>query len=81
MKKPTTYPLRLPRSIKAAVVRMAKQEGTSVNQFVVMAVAEKLAALETATFFADRRRRADFEAFDRIMNRAGGESPRAGDEV
>ena len=81
MKKPATYPLRLPRSIRAAVARIAKQEGTSVNQFVVMAVAEKLAALETATFFADRRRRADFEAFDRIMNRTGGEPPRAGDEV
>lgn len=40
MKKPTTYPLRLPRSIKAGVARIAKQEGTSVNQFVVMAVAE-----------------------------------------
>jgi hypothetical protein len=80
MKKAATYPLRLPRSIKEAVARIAKREGTSVNQFVVMAVAEKLAALETATFFADRRRRADFEAFDRIMNRAGGESPRPEDE-
>jgi hypothetical protein len=81
MKKPATYPLRLPRSIKAAVARVAKQDGTSVNQFVVMAVAEKLAALETATFFADRRRRANFKEFDRIMNRAGGEPPREGDEV
>ena len=36
---------------------------------------------ETAAFFAKRRKRADFEAFDRIMNRAGGEPPRLGDEV
>lgn len=36
---------------------------------------------ETVAFFAERRRRADFAAFDRIMNRAGGEPPRAGDEV
>ena len=81
MTKSATYPLRLPRSIKEAVARIAKQDGTSINQFVVMAVAEKLAALETAAFFADRRRRADFLAFDRIMSRPGGEPPREGDEI
>ena len=51
MKPITTYPLRLPHSIKAAVVRLAKEDGTSINQFVVTAVAEKIAALETASFF------------------------------
>jgi uncharacterized protein (DUF1778 family) len=81
MKQVTTYPLRLPRSIKEAVARIAKQDGTSINQFVVTAVAEKLSALETAAFFADRRKRADFAAFKRIMNRKGGELPRPGDEV
>jgi uncharacterized protein (DUF1778 family) len=81
MTKSTTYSLRLPRSIKEAVARIAKQDGTSINQFVVMAVAEKLAALETASFFADCRRRADFTAFDRIMSRTGGEPPREGDEI
>jgi len=36
---------------------------------------------DTATFFAERRGRADMKAFDRIMNRAGGEPPRPEDEV
>jgi hypothetical protein len=76
-----TYPLRLPRSIKEAVARIAKREGTSINQFVVTAVAEKLSALETAAFFEERRRRADLKAFKRIMTRQGGEPPRPGDEV
>ena len=40
-----TYPLRLPRSIRAAVEQYSKQDGTSINQFVNTAVAEKLAAL------------------------------------
>jgi hypothetical protein len=35
---------------------------------------------ETDQFFEDRRSRADFEAFDRIMQRPGGESPVPGDE-
>lgn len=80
MKKPhSTYPLRLPLSVKAEVERRAKADGISVNQFVATAVAEKLAAMNTAAFFAERRERADFAAFDRIMVRAGGEPPRPDD--
>ena len=46
MKTQSTYPLRLPRSIKAEVERRAKEDGISINQFVATAVAEKLARLE-----------------------------------
>jgi len=75
-----TYPLRLPRSVKAAVEKLAKAEGISVNQFVATAVAEKLATMSTAAYFAERRGRADLAAFKRIMKRKGGEPPRPGDE-
>jgi hypothetical protein len=44
-------------------------------------VAEKLAAMNTAAFFAQRRERADFEAFDRILQRQGGEPPRPDDVI
>ena len=77
----TTYPLRLPRSLKKAVERLSKQEGTSINQFVATAVAEKVSALETAHFFEDRKARADFKAFDKIMKRRCGERPRKDDEI
>jgi hypothetical protein len=81
MKSPSTYPLRLPRSVKAEVERRAKQDGVSINQFVATAVAEKLAAMSTAEFFAERRERADFPAFDRLMRRKGGEPPRPDDSI
>jgi hypothetical protein len=80
MTETTTYPLRLPRSLKKAVERLSREEGTSINQFVAMAVAEKVSALETARFFADRKARADFKAFDKILTRRRGERPREGDE-
>jgi hypothetical protein len=51
MSETKTYPLRLPRSLKDAVERISKEEGTSINQFVAMAVAEKVSAFETAVFF------------------------------
>jgi len=75
------FPLRLPRSVKAEVERRAKKDGVSVNQFVAVAVAEKLAVMNTGEFFAERRNRADFSAFDRILRRKTGEKPREGDEV
>jgi hypothetical protein len=81
MTKLSTYPLRLPRSIKAEVEKRAKADGTSINQFVATAVAEKLAAMNTATFFAERRARADFTAFDRLMRRKGGEPPQPDDTL
>jgi hypothetical protein len=77
----STYPLRLPRSVKAEVERRARTEGISVNQFVATAVAEKLAAMGTAEFFAERRARADFRAFDRLMRRKGGKPPRPDDAI
>ena len=81
MRKTKTYPLRLPRSLKEAVARLSKEDGTSMNQFVATAVAEKVSALQTARFFQDRKARADFKAFDRIMKRRGGKSPCEGDEM
>ena len=67
--------------MKKAVERLSRADGTSINQFIASAVAEKISALETAEFFADRKRRADFKAFDRIMRRRGGKPPRPGDEL
>ncbi len=81
MTETKTYPLRLPRSLKEAVERLSKQDGTSINQFVATAVAEKVSALETARYFTDHKARADFKAFDKIMKRRGGKPPREGDEI
>ena len=50
MTQTNTHPLRLPRSLKRAVEQQSKEDGTSINQFVATAVAEKLSALQTAEF-------------------------------
>lgn len=75
------YALRLPRSLKAEVERLAAGDGISVNQFIATAVAEKISAMETVRFFAERKARADFTAFNRIMSHSGGEPPQPGDEL
>lgn len=81
MNKPAVIQLRLPRSVKDGVERWAKLDGTSMNQLIATAVAEKLSALETAEFYESRAKRANLSDFDRIMGRTGGAPARDGDEL
>ena len=50
-----TYPLKLPMSIKKAAQRLAKEDGVSLNQWIAVAVAEKVGVAETAADFFERR--------------------------
>ena len=77
----STFPLRLPLSLKAAVEAISERGDTSMNQFLVVAAAEKIAAMQTETFFAERAARADREAFGRVLDRSDGEAPRADDVI
>lgn len=79
--KTAAYALRLPASVKAEAEKLAAEEGTSLNQFVATAVAEKVSALRTARFFTEKKGRTDWAAFDRTMSRSGGEAPSPGDEI
>jgi hypothetical protein len=51
----STYPLKLPTSVKMAAARLAKVDGVSLNQFIAAAVAEKVGVIETAREFLERR--------------------------
>jgi hypothetical protein len=77
----SNYALRLLASLKAEAQRVAADEGTTLNQFINVAVAEKLAALRTARYFEERASRAKPGAFDRLMETAGDEPPRPGDAI
>ncbi len=46
-----TYPLKLPLSIKKAAQRLAKEDGVSLNQWISVAVAEKVGVVQTAAEF------------------------------
>jgi hypothetical protein len=51
--KPGSFPLRLPFSIRRQANDLAQQDGLSLNQFISLAVAEKITRLERWTW-ADR---------------------------
>ena len=76
-----TYPLRLPLSLRKAVEEASRADGTSINQFAVTAIAEKLSALKTAEYFEERASRADIEAARLILRRNGGVEPEPEDRL
>ncbi len=73
------YSLRLQPSLKAAAEIIADAEGTSLNQFINVAVAEKLSALQTHDYFRDRAAKSDRRDFLAFLDRAGDEPPGEGD--
>ena len=77
----SNYALRLPASLKQSVEQVARDDGTSLNQFIVTAIAEKLAAIKTADYFQERAKRGNLDAALALLNRTGGVSPQAGDEI
>jgi hypothetical protein len=50
----SSYALRLPESLKQAPKRIAAADDTTMNQFFVVAITEKISAMETASFFERR---------------------------
>lgn len=75
------YALRLQPSLKAAAEQVAAAEGTSLNQFINVAVAEKLSALQTEEYFRARAAEGRREAFLAFLEGAGDEDPGEGDTV
>ena len=51
----SAYPLKLPTSIKTAAQRLAKEDGVSLNQWIAVAIAQKIGAVETAADFLSIR--------------------------
>ena len=78
----TTYPLRLPASIKAAAQRLAKEDGVSLNQWIAVAVAEKVGAVEPAAAFLSRRAEgATGAGLKRFLDSVPDVPPALGDEL
>jgi hypothetical protein len=53
----TTLSLRLPESLHQGLKSMVQREGISINQFITIAIAEKLSALLTEEYLAARAAR------------------------
>ena len=74
--------LRLQESLLTEARNLAEAEGVALNQFINVAVAEKLSALRTEDYFRERSARGNAVKARRLLSRAGqGKPPVPGDEL
>ena len=75
----STISLRLPESLHERVREVAEREGVSINQLITTALAEKLSALLTQEYLAERAARGDRRSFERVLRKVRDVPPIEGD--
>jgi len=75
------YALRMPHSLMQAARDCAERDNTSMNQFFVVAIADKIAALTTDQFFKDKAALSAEQFYLQILAKDRNVSPIAGDEL
>ncbi len=78
----SNFALRLQPSLLEEARKLAEREGVALNQFINVAVAEKLSAMRTESYVAERAARADIPKALEVLKRAGvGNPPVKGDAL
>ena len=67
--------LRIPDSYHTAVKEIASQDNISINQFIVSAVAEKIASFETQKYLETRASNASKEKFMSVLAKVPDNEP------
>jgi hypothetical protein len=63
----STISLRIPDSLHQKVRELAKRDNVSINQFITLALAEKISVLDTETYLADRAKRGSRQKFEAAL--------------
>ena len=71
----TAISLRLPDSLHKIARELADGEGISMNQFITLALAEKVSALATQSYLEQRAARGDHAKFEAAMARVADVEP------
>jgi HicB-like protein involved in pilus formation len=78
----SNFALRLQPSLLDEARKLAAAEGVALNQLINVAVAEKVSALRTESYIAERAERANLPKALAILKRTGvGRPPVEGDEL
>ena len=71
----STISVRLPDSLHNKVRDLAQKDNVSINQFITLALAEKMSAMMTEEYLEERARRGDRARFDRAMSKVADSAP------
>ena len=63
----STLNVQLPNSLHTHLQELAEREGISVEQFIAAAVAEKMSALMTASYLAERAKRGSRAKYEEAL--------------
>jgi HicB-like protein involved in pilus formation len=78
----SNFALRLQPSLLDEARKLAEAEGVALNQLINLAVAEKISALRTESYIAERAARAGVSKALRVLKRTCvGRPPLKGDEM
>ena len=73
--------LRLPASMHEQLRELAQQEGVSINQFITLAVAEKMATIDTKNYLQKRAKRGSREKLLAVLAKAPDVEPAEVDKL
>ena len=71
----STISVRLPDSLHRKLRELANKENVSINQLITLAVAEKVSALPTQDYLAERAARGERSKFDAALAKVSDASP------
>jgi hypothetical protein len=77
----STISLRLPTYLHDTVREVADKESISINQFIILALAEKLSALMTEEYLGERAMRGDRKKFEDAMAKVADIEPEERDRL
>lgn len=72
--------LRLPESLHRQARELAERENISINQLIATALAEKMSALLTSEYLAERASRGRRAKFERVLGKVRDVPAAEGDE-
>lgn len=77
----STLSVRLPESLHRRLKKMADKEGVSMNQFITLAVSEKVSTLMTVDYLKERARRGDRKTFEEFLEKVPNTEPEEYDKL
>ena len=72
--------VRIPESLHQGLRDVSKREGVSINQFIAMAVTEKLSTINTHDMISQKKQKGSMENILRVLSKVKSREPLPGDE-
>ena len=77
----STLSVRLPESLHKKIKELAEKEVVSMNQFITLAVTEKMSALLTIDYLKEREENDSKQKFENIMDQVPDVEPEEYDKL